>query len=202
MADQAKKKKDVSGWWLVLAAGIGAGALLGAYLRFRRGFTVGSLEAHAQLGDALSPVVAYLTLAAVIAALWSVHIQQVELRETREEMKEQRKQFERTAEAQEELAKSQRELAAAQGESIRQAIALRMAQHGNSIATLESALATLEAGAMGASATRNFNTAEAEERVAARRQAVSNRINREMGYEGHTEDQLRAYDRKRREREA
>jgi hypothetical protein len=125
MADETSKVEPAKGdddekepnvRWVVVAGLGGAVTLAGGYWRFRTGFAVGTLEAHAALGNALAPVVAFLTLLAVVAALWSVQVQRTELalqrrelQETREEMVEQRKQFERTAKAQEGLAEAQRE---------------------------------------------------------------------------------------------
>lgn len=196
--------REPSVLWVVVAGLGGAMTLAAAYWRFRTGFAVGTLEAHAALGNALAPVVAFLTLLAVVAALWSVQVQRTELalqrqelRETREEMVEQRKQFERTAVAQEALARSQAALANAQFDTVQQTAALRMAQHGNSIATLEAALATIEAGAVAAAETLNIDRPDAQQALADRRQAISNRINRELQLEERVETYMRsgAYDR-------
>jgi hypothetical protein len=113
--------KDQGRLWVVVAAGIGLFVLGAVYYRFRSANHVWTLADHANVGNAMAPAVAFLTLLAVISALWSEQIQRTELalqrqelRETREEMVEQRKQFERTAEAQEALASSQASLADSQ----------------------------------------------------------------------------------------
>jgi hypothetical protein len=165
--------KDRGAWWVFGLGGLGALALLIAYLRFRSGFAVGTLEAHAQLGDALGPVVAFLTLFTVVAALWSVQIQRVELalqrkelQSTRDEMVEQRKQFERTAKAQEDLANSQarladeqakgndvterlvaaqRQLSDEQAHSNEIAMRAQLGQRSANIASLEAAVANVNA---------------------------------------------------------
>jgi hypothetical protein len=97
------------------------------------------------LGSAVGPFVALLTVGALLSALWSVHLQRVELRETREEMFEQRMQFERTAEAQEALAKSQ--AAAARAQIVANNIALEnaprllAAEHAQRMSNVASLLA-------------------------------------------------------------
>jgi hypothetical protein len=103
---------------------------------------------------------------------YELELQRMELRGHREVMEEQRKQFERTAVAQEELVAAEREMAdaqrrtvsfglesiaqrreanktsedavAAQTDANREAAALRLAQHSNTIALLQGALATLD----------------------------------------------------------
>jgi multidrug efflux pump subunit AcrA (membrane-fusion protein) len=112
------EEKDQGLLYVVIAAAIGLVVLGAVYLRFRTANSVGTLADHANVGNAMAPAVAFLTLLAVVAALWSVQIQRTELalqrkelQETRDEMIEQRKQFERTAHAQEALAESQKRLA-------------------------------------------------------------------------------------------
>jgi hypothetical protein len=105
-------------WWMVALAAVALGALLLAYFWLR---TSPHLEWHGLIGDALAPVGSLLSLFAVLAALWSVHVQRrelalqreelglqrKELQDNRAEMKAQREQFERTAKAQESLAAAQ-----------------------------------------------------------------------------------------------
>jgi hypothetical protein len=79
--------------WLWLAGAAGALILLITYLRFRNGFAVGSLADHANLGNALQPIVAFLTLLAVVAALWSVQVQRVELALQRKELQGRAKRW-------------------------------------------------------------------------------------------------------------
>jgi uncharacterized membrane protein YqjE len=144
-----EENKDTGLAWVVTAAAIGLVALGAYYVGLRSTYGVHSLADHANLGNALAPVVAFLTLLAVISALWSVQIQRTELalqrqelRETREEMVEQRKQFERTAAAQEALAASQARLADGQLEAnqvneqlvVAERLVARQQRNGNDIA--------------------------------------------------------------------
>lgn len=133
--------------WLLAAAAVSLAALGGAYAFLR---SSRALEWHALIGDSLSPVAAILSVVAVLAALWSVHVQRQELalqreelRETREEMKAQREQFERTARAQEALARSQRDLAVSQQRANRIGILSTSGQFAQNVATLMAARAAI-----------------------------------------------------------
>lgn len=108
-------------WLLPVVTLFGALALAAAYAVFRRYYPAATLTEHATFGNAVAPIAVFLSLFALVAALWSVQVQRAELalqrkelQETREEMVEQRKQFEKTAAAQEALVKSQNRLADAQ----------------------------------------------------------------------------------------
>ncbi len=164
------EEKDQGLLWVVAAGAVGLLVLGLVYYRFRSLNHVWTLADHANLGSALAPAVAFLTLLAVIAALWSVQIQRTELalqrkelQSTRAEMVEQRKQFEATATAQKRLADSQEKLASEQhvangialqqfeqqmlanrltAASWRQAEFLELAQRANVVATLRMAHAT------------------------------------------------------------
>lgn len=176
--------------WVMTAASIGFIALGAYYVGLRCAYGVHSLADHANLGNALAPVVAFLTLLAVVSALWSVQIQRTELalqrqelRETREEMVEQRKQFERTAKAQEALAGSQALLARAQLNANREAAALRLAQHSSTIATLEAALATLDSADAISFATDNGRNSLKRSMLDERRATVKARREAEEEFE-------------------
>lgn len=118
--------------WLTKTALAGLLAIGIAYGWLRLSFGPTTLEQHGQLGDALAPMAELLMLAALLAALYSAHLQRVELglqrkelalqrqemKDARAEMVQQRKQLERSAAAQEELAASQRELAKTQFEQM------------------------------------------------------------------------------------
>lgn len=118
-------------WWIIAAAVAGVLIIATAYAWLRSVFGPVNLEQHGQLGDALAPVAEVLMLAALLAALYSAHLQRIELglqrkelalqrkemRESRDEMVEQRKQLERSAKAQEDLAAAQASLTAAQREA-------------------------------------------------------------------------------------
>lgn len=128
-------------------------AALGAAYAFLRSSK--ALEWHALIGDSLSPVAAILSVVAVLAALWSVHVQRQELalqreelRETRDEMKAQREQFEKTAAAQASLAASQARLADAQEAANVQAL---RSEHARRAATLAQLLVGLDANAFASS---------------------------------------------------
>lgn len=172
------------GIWLVGLVGVTLGWLGGPLLALalRRPETV---KFWKEVGEALAPINTMLTLAAVVGALLAVHFQRVELRETREEMKEQRKQFERTAEAQEELARSQKLLAEAQLAANKEAAALRLAQHSNTIATMDAALGTLDAAeAIATTINQNEGTREKlKKALEERRQSIGTRIHRELAAE-------------------
>ena len=144
--------KDTGLPWVVTAGAIGVVALGAYYLGLRCAYGVHSLADHANLGNALAPVVAFLTLLAVISALWSVQIQRTELalqrqelRETRDEMVEQRKQFEKTASAQQRLADSQELLAHAQVAANTLALAAHISQLEGFILDLDLAAGEIEA---------------------------------------------------------
>jgi uncharacterized membrane protein YqjE len=176
MADSSNRKGPPSGGleteapergarWVLWAFFVGLAVLGSVYLHFRIANPVATLADHANLGNAMAPAVAFLTLLAVAAALWSVQIQRVELalqrqelRETREEMVEQRKQFERTAGAQEALAASQAQLAEAQKQANKIALSAaktsltiarngtiaQRSQHGSNVATYMAAIAHVQ----------------------------------------------------------
>jgi hypothetical protein len=129
-----KKRSDGSAptWmWLFLFGGLAA--FTGAYWGLAR--VAKHLEWHAYIGDALAPVAALLSLLAVVAALWSVHVQREELalqrkelEENREVMKAQAEEAKKAAEAQKRLADSQERLADAQEASNRVVYGTRVAQ--------------------------------------------------------------------------
>ena len=182
-----EENKDTGLGWVVTAAAIGLVVLGAFYVGLRCPYGVHSLADHANLGNALAPVVAFLTLLAVVSALWSVQIQRTELalqrkelQSTREEMVEQRKQFERTAKAQEALAQSQQQLAEAQQAANAEAAALRYAQHSSNIAVLIQTLASLDVaqanGAVANSALFNTNLPALNKR----REQLNARLNREL----------------------
>lgn len=146
------EEKDQGLLYVVVAGLVGLGVLGVVYWRFRTANQIGTLADHANIGNAMAPAVAFLTLLAVVAALWSVQIQRTELalqrkelQETREEMKEQRKQFELTASAQQRLADSQERLADAQTEANAIALNATLAQHRSVVANL--AIADIQIGA-------------------------------------------------------
>jgi uncharacterized membrane protein YqjE len=151
------EEKDQGLLWVVGAGAVGLLVLGFVYYRFRTLNHVWTLADHANLGNALAPAVAFLTLLAVISALWSVQIQRTELalqrkelQSTREEMVEQRKQFERTAEAQEALAKSQAGLAEGQRiannieiNNVQRLLGAEHAQRMSNVATLMASIANV-----------------------------------------------------------
>lgn len=180
------KEHSVAG--IIVAAAVGALALSFAYYHFRTGFPVVTLEAHAAIGNALAPVVAFLTLFALVAALWSVQVQRAdlalqrkEIRETRVEMAEQRAQLQRSADAQEALASSQLKLAQAQVAANHEARMLRLAQMSHTIATLQSALAAVDSAELIAKSTnQNVDTTGP---TRARRDFLNDRLKWEVGRE-------------------
>jgi hypothetical protein len=128
-------------------------------------------------GDAMAPFAALLSTMAVIVALWTVHLQQKEIHDTREELREQVKAAERAAMAQEILAKSQQETTAAQLVANREAVRMRLAQHRANIAAMNASLATLDAAMV------NLDPNSSEEAwgfIKDRRQAIGNEIHMEL----------------------
>lgn len=155
--------------WIACAAVAGFAATIGWYLVLRDTFGKEfhlALSDHAAIGNAVAPVGTLLSLGALLAALYAVELQRrdlqlqrEEMRAQREVMKEQHAQFERTAAAQEKLANAQETAARAQINANREAAALRLAQHTNTISILLSARATIEASEMAhhVGATGNVN---------------------------------------------
>jgi hypothetical protein len=155
------EEKDQGLLWVVAAGAVGLLVLGLVYYRFRSLNDVWTLADHANLGSALAPAVAFLTLLQIQRT--ELALQRKELQSTRAEMVEQRKQFEATATAQKRLADSQEKLASEQhvangialqqfeqqmlanrltAASWRQAEFLELAQRANVVATLRMARAT------------------------------------------------------------
>jgi len=142
------------GWFWALGLCLVAGFGFYEWLLFNRW---GSLNNWGALGSALGPIAAVFSAGAVFAALRSIELQrdalagqQEELNKQQEQiqrhmslLEDQREQFARSADAQERLVKSQDDLGAAtktlatsQVNANREAAALRLAQHSQTIATL------------------------------------------------------------------
>jgi len=122
----------------VLAFGALALFGLGAAYAWLR--TSHDLEWHAHIGDALAPVASFLSLFAVVGALWSVHVQRQELRDNRRVLEEQR-------DAQQELATSQKRLARAQERANRIALLNVSTQITQNVAVLKGALSGIRSTA-------------------------------------------------------
>ncbi len=122
MSEQGERPADAAApSWFKWAIVLGLLTVGFAYFGLRWSFHPSKLEEHGQLGDALAPVAELLMLGALLAALYSAHLQRIELglqrrelalqrremKDARAEMVEQRKQLERSAKAQEALADAQ-----------------------------------------------------------------------------------------------
>jgi hypothetical protein len=193
------------GWfwalWLCLLAGFG----FYEWLLFARW---GSLSSWGSLGSALGPVAAVFSAGAVFAALRSIELQrdalagqQEELNKQQEQierhmslLEDQREQFARSADAQERLVKAQDELAAAtkalaaaQANANREAAALRLAQHSQTIATL---MAAATQAKMQMSTIKADNSAMAQV-IQPEFEGLIQRLDARLTLEGRGETQLR-----------
>jgi hypothetical protein len=163
-------------WWVFVVAG----ALVVLAIGFYAG--VGKLSPNkanwwGMMGDSSAPFSALFNAGALFAALWAVHLQRIESHDARLETQEQLKQFTLTAKAQRDLAKSQKQLAGAQFAANTEAMELRLAQHSNTIAIMDAALATITAAELGI---KRRPPGAVRQAVADRRQAIGNRIHYEL----------------------
>ena len=102
------------GWLTWTLVGVALGVVLGGITFYFVLERPGSLSEWGARGDALAPFVGLITACALGAAIWSVHLQLKELRETREEFKHQAEHLGAAAEAQKALSEATQRLAKAQ----------------------------------------------------------------------------------------
>jgi hypothetical protein len=174
------------------------------------GYTAGPYNPTAQLwgvrGDAMGPFAALFNAGALIAALWAVHLQRQESHDARIETKLQLDQLTKAAAAQQALATSQALLAQEQTRANIESVAHRLVQHGNTIAVLDAALATLkgaEVAAIGQDQGMQFRvTAMFEERRRWKTEAMTDQTNRAQQLDAHRprRSRLAPYGRLRHER--
>ncbi|MGC4088434.1 MAG: hypothetical protein QM756_11160 [Polyangiaceae bacterium] len=178
--------------WLLWIGAVGAVVVSAWYavLRIAHGGAHMPMADHGDLGSALGPVAALLSLATTLAALWSIELQRRTLAGQQQEidrhmtlLEEQRAQFARSADAHENLVKSQLDLAEAQQQANklarnanRRAAAIEQAQRSHTVAVLRSALVAI---------------ASASGEPARRAEAYKGEVEEHLNVEARGERQLR-----------
>ena len=112
VSDKPDQPSETAPWWIPALFCGGLIALGSAYVALVT--LAKDLPRHAHIGDALAPVTSFLSLFAVVAALWSVHVQRRELELQRRELGDNRKVMEKQMEQLRRSATAQRRLADAQ----------------------------------------------------------------------------------------